>query len=221
VRRTRPAPRRAAAGPRRRERARLAAALAEQRRAIARDVHDGLAQELAFIAAQLQRVDGVTHDADLVHELQAAARRALQEARLTIDTLRAPPDVPFARLVQQAVMSFEARFGIAVELQLEVASDVAADPERRTAALRILGQALANAVEHGAAQRVHVCLRTVTEGLSLSVADDGAGFAPTAVVPAARGWGLVSMRERAELLGGSFSVYARPGRGTEVAVVLP
>ncbi|MDO8212480.1 sensor histidine kinase [Conexibacter sp. CPCC 206217] len=212
---------RGAAKTARRERERRSAALAEQRRAIARDVHDGLAQELAFIAAQLQRLDGAAPDPDLVRELRAASRRALIEARLTIDTLRAPSDVPLGTLVEQAVASFTARFGVAVELRLELAGAAASDRARRTAVLRILGQALANAVEHGTAERVRVCLRTCAGGLSLSVADDGRGFAPPVGAPAPRGWGLVSMRERAELLGGSFRVSARPGEGTEVAVVLP
>src|ERR1700754_3308695 len=79
----------------RKERARISAALAEQRRAIAREVHDGLAQELAFLASQLQQLDAAAVDADLVSELRAASRRALVEARLTVDVLRSEADQPF------------------------------------------------------------------------------------------------------------------------------
>lgn len=196
-------------------------ALAEQRREIARDVHDGIAQELAFIAVQLRQLDRTSGDGDLVRELQAASRRALLEARLTIDVLRAPGEVSFAWLVEQAVRSFEARSGVAIELRLELDGCPPPDRERRTAVLRILGQALANAAEHGAARRVRVSLRAGPAGLSLRVSDDGAGFVPAAVGARPRGWGIVSMRERAELLGGSFTIDAAPGEGTEVAVVLP
>ncbi|ADB50949.1 sensor histidine kinase [Conexibacter woesei] len=220
-RQTRPAPPRRL--QQRAERARLSAALQAQRRAIARDVHDGIAQELAFIAAQLGRLDQGAGDGDLAHELRAAARRALHEARLTIELLRAPPDVSFERLVEQAVATFQARFGVPVELRLELSDDVSADRERCTAVLRILGQALVNAAEHGTPRCVHVLVHASAAGLALTVTDDGAGDRAGAAscAPAPRGWGLVSMRERAELLGGSFSFNARPGVGAEVAVVLP
>lgn len=216
-RQTRPAPPRRL--QERAERARLAAALTAQREAIARDVHDGIAQELAFIAGQLDRLD--RGDDDLARELRSAARRALHETRLTIEVLRAPPGVSFRHLVERAVATFEARFGVPVELRLELLDDISADRERCTAVLRILGQALVNAADHGTPRCVRVLLRASASGLTLNVADDGAAPAPAPATPAPRGWGLVSMRERAELLGGSFSIVTRPGVGAEVAVVLP
>lgn len=205
-----------AGGP---ERSDVAAALAEQRREIARDVHDGVAQELAFIVCQLQRLETSADDEPLVRELRAASRRALQEARLTIDDLRAPRDQPLAQLLESEVSSFEARFGVAVELHLDLRCEV--DRDHRTAVLRIVGQALANAADHGAARRVSVRVRSHPSGVALSVADDGAGFAPAAVGAEPHGWGLLSMRERAEVLGGSFAIRSVPGHGTEVAVTLP
>lgn len=201
----------------RRAQAEVASALAAQRRQIARDVHDGLAQELAFIAGQLDRLAAQRADDDLLRELRAAAHRGLREARLTIDELRAARHVPLRELLGDEVASFTARTGVAVELRLELACDV--DRDRRIALLRILAQALANAVDHGAARRVRVHVRAAAAGIELSVADDGTGFAAAAA--GVRGWGLLSMRERAELLGGSFSIDSVPGRGTEVAVSLP
>lgn len=207
---------RAQAAARQRRNAKLAAALTEQRRQIARDLHDGLAQELSFISCQLQRLDGDGPDAALVRELQAASGRALLEARLAIEVLRIGDAVPLADLVGRMVASFQERFGI--EVRLELASDVVADGKRRAAVLRILGQALTNAVAHGGASHVTVRIRGDEREISLLVTDDGVGFDPRAT---SGGWGLVSMRERTEVLGGSFHVASRPGAGTEVAVALP
>jgi len=201
----------------RRSRARLRDAATDRRR-VARDVHDGLAQELAFIATHAQRLDRTGADAAIVRQIQAAAQRALLEARLVIELLRASDDAPLEVLVKRAVAAFEARFRVTVDLDLDLAGATGVDAERRTAFLRILGQALANAVEHGAASRVAVSLRACDDGVSLRVDDNGCGFdaSRTSV-----GWGLTGMRERAELLGGRFSISSRPGLGAAVEVVLP
>jgi signal transduction histidine kinase len=199
----------------RRSKVRLRDAATDRRR-VAREVHDGLAQELAFIASQAQRLDRTGGDAAIVRHIQAAAQRALLEVRLTIELLRAPDDAPLELLVKRAVASFEARFRVAVDLDLAGAPGV--DAERRTAFLRILGQALANAVQHGGASRVVVRLRACEEGVTLRVEDNGRGFDASRT---ASGWGLTGMRERAELLGGRFSISSRPGLGAAVEVVLP
>ena len=200
---------------RRRPRARLRDAATDRRR-VARDVHDGLAQELAFIASHAQRLDRSGADAAIVRQLQAAAQRALLEARLTIELLRAPDDAPLDLLVKRTVASFQARFRVAVDLDLAGAPGV--DAERRTAFLRILGQAMANAVEHGGASRMVVRLRECDGGVSLRVDDNGCGFDASRT---RSGWGLTGMRERAELLGGRFNISSRPGLGAAVEVGLP
>lgn len=197
--------------------ARLAAALTAQRHAIARDLHDGLAQELAFIAAQLPRLGRGGDDARLLRELQVATGRALLEARLAIDALRAADAVPLGVALRRLADAVRGRFG--TEVQLALPRDLTVDAARRTALLRIAAQALANAVQHGGARAVDVTVEVAGPGVRLRVADDGAGFDPAAD---ASGWGLVSMRERCELLGGRFRIAARPdGGGTEVTVVLP
>lgn len=197
--------------------ARLAAALTAQRHAIARDLHDGLAQELAFIAAQLPRLGRSGDDRRLLRELQVAAGRALLEARLAIDALHAAEAVPLAVALRRLAEAVRRRFG--ADVRLTLARGLAVDAPRRAALLRIAAQALANAVEHGGAGRVEVALERAEGGaVRLRVADDGAGFDPAADAP---GWGLVSMRERCELLGGRFAVASRPGHGTEVTAVLP
>ncbi len=190
----------------------------DERRRMARDMHDGLAQELAFIATHSQRLSQTGEDAATVVHLQAAAERALHDSRTTIAALITPEEAPLDRLISRTVESFRARFGVHVELDLE--HEVIVDAEQRNALLRILHEALINAIRHGSARLILVCLANDGEGLSLQVSDDGCGFDVQAAAHASTGLGLTSMRERAHLLGGSLSIASRPGAGTVVKVGL-
>lgn len=192
----------------------------DERRRMARDMHDGLAQELAFIASHSQRLRHTGEDATTVAHLQSAAERALHDSRTTIAVLTAPEDVPLDRLVVRTVESFRSRFGADVELDLD--HDLVVGAEGRNALLRILHEALINAVRHGSAQQILVRLTGDSNGgPTLRIADDGCGFDVPAAVSAGKGLGLTSMQERAGILGGTLSIASRPGAGTVVEVGLP
>lgn len=192
----------------------------DERRRMARDMHDGLAQELAFIATHSQRLRHTGEDATTVAHLQAAAERALHDSRTTIATLISPDRASLDQLIARTVETFRSRFGVVVELDLT--PGVIVDAEQRNALLRILHEALMNAIRHGSAQQILVCLAGNDEGsLSLKITDDGSGFDVPAAVNAGGGLGLTSMHERAQMLGGSLSIASRPGAGTIVEVGLP
>jgi signal transduction histidine kinase len=191
----------------------------DERRRMARDMHDGLAQELAFIATHSQRLNHTGEDAATVAHLQAAAERALPDSRTTTATLISPDDAPLDRMIARTVDSFRSRFGVTVDLDL--ADDVIVDAEQRNALLRILHEALINAIRHGSAQRILVCLTNGKDSPSLRISDDGCGFDVSGAVSAGKGLGLTSMHERAQLLGGSLSIASRAGAGTVVEVGLP
>jgi signal transduction histidine kinase len=190
-----------------------------ERRRMARDMHDGLAQELAFIASHSQRLSHSGEDATTVAHLQSAAERALHDSRTTIAVLTAPQDIPLEELILSTADSFRSRFAVDVELELD--HRVHAAPETRTALLRILHEALTNAVRHGSAGLISVSLTRDSESGRLRIADDGNGFDVTAALSAGKGLGLTSMQERAEMLGGALSISSTPQAGTVVEVVLP
>jgi signal transduction histidine kinase len=191
-----------------------------ERRRVARDMHDGLAQELAFIAVHSQRLgQGADDDAATAAHLRAAAERALHDSRTMIAVLISPNDVPLDQLIRRTVESFRSRFGVEVDLELD--GDVVVDAERRNALLHILHEALTNAIRHGSAGRILVSLTGGRGGPSLRIADDGSGFDVPTAVRSATGLGLISMGERAELLGGGLDIFSRPGAGTIVQVGLP
>ena len=99
-----------------------------------------------------------------------------------------------------------------------MASDVGASADAREALIRIVREAVTNAARHGHATEVRVELEN-GNGLRLVVADDGQGFDSDA--PRGGGFGIIGMRERAEALGGVFTLSSEPGEGTAIEVVLP
>jgi signal transduction histidine kinase len=201
-----------------RQTALAAAAVAEERRRMARDLHDGLAQELAFISAQTRRLMNGNSAAAGATELLAAADRALEESRLAISGLtRAADDESLERTIESAGFSAAARAGVEIVFDLDQGIEVS--PAVRQTMLRVQSQAIVNAAVHGHARRIDVRLRG-TPGIRFEVVDDGDGFEleaprrPDAV-------GLVSMSERAQALGADLRIVSRPGAGTRVELVLP
>lgn len=193
------------------------AVLAERRR-IARDLHDGVAQDLAFILRRAQRMGTAGHDAACAPIL-AAARRALEDSRRAIDALARDPDEPLDITIASATRCIAERGGARLLLDLERGIDVA--PACSDALVRIACEAVANASGHGSPETIRIELRN-HDGVRLRVADDGRGFDPADPHPEqGRGFGLTSMRERAQAVGGELSVASRPGHGTEVEVAVP
>ncbi|HXP99930.1 MAG TPA: ATP-binding protein [Solirubrobacteraceae bacterium] len=195
----------------------------DERRRMARDMHDGLAQELAFIASHSQRLSHTGEDATTVAHLRSAAERALHDSRTTIAVLTATEELPLDRLIERTADSFRSRFGVEIELDLQ--QDVLVDDEWRNALLRILHEALNNAVRHGSAEHIRVSFGARENGNggvpALRIADDGVGFDVPTAVSVSSGLGLTSMQERAGLLGGSLRIASTPGAGTVVEVALP
>ncbi len=194
------------------------ATVLEERRRLARDLHDGLAQELAFISMQtkiLLKRNGPSRELETIC---VASGRALDEARRAIAALTRPLDEPFSAVLAETAEELAERAGVRVELDVE---DVEVPPDTREALLRMTREAVTNAARHGRPNliRVHV---SNGDGVRLVVRDDGVGFdseRPPREKPS--GFGLVSMRERAEALGGTFRVASTPGAGTEIEVRLP
>lgn len=188
------------------------AAVAEERRRMARDLHDGLAQELAFIVGRATdlRARG---DPELAH-VAAAAERAFDESRRAIHALTTTADESLEVALARAAEDVARRVGTEVRFDLEAGVQVA--PQVRETLVRIVREAVTNAARHGGAGRVRVEL-TNREAIRLVVSDDGRGFRPEQTLP---GFGLVSMRERADAVGGHLSVASEPGKGTTVEMTL-
>jgi signal transduction histidine kinase len=187
----------------------LAAAYSERRR-LARDLHDGVVQELGYIRARAARAYA-SYDEPFAQEILAAADRAVDEARLSIDALTAYPSEALSATLQRAAVEVSGRYDVAT--RVDVGSHVSVTPARRDALVRIVREAVSNAARHGAPRGVEV---TAADG-ELTVRDDGRGFDPAA--SRRRGsFGLASMSERAASVGAVLQVTSEPDCGTTVRV---
>jgi signal transduction histidine kinase len=189
----------------------------EERRRIARELHDGLAHELAFIASKTHRSAEDFDATPDLRELADAADRALDEARRAITVLSAAQPQSLATAVAQTAEDLGERLDLAVHLDLTDDIEIPGDVTENL--LRILREAMTNAAKHGESRKVTVSLQR-EGGIRLVVEDDGCGFDPDGVSPS-RGFGLLSMKERAESLGGILNLNSAPSRGTRVEVAVP
>ena len=191
------------------------AAVLLERRRMARDLHDGLSHELAFITGQADTLVEDGAGPELLH-IAAAAKRATEESRQAIAALTRPTDEPVDISLATTASELAGRGGAALDLELD--KGVSVDVPTRETMLRVMREALANAIRHGQARRISVTLRAGDE-LRLRIADDGTGF--DLADDAQSGLGLISMRERAEMIGARLSLDSRPGAGTTVELVIP
>jgi signal transduction histidine kinase len=193
------------------------AAAREERARVARDLHDSLAQDLAFISMEGRRLAAREPAAA---PLAAAAEDALRTSRATLFELHGEDEALPAALARLAG-SLAGRRGVRLQLDIDNRADAA--PDARNGLLRITSEAISNAIRHGHASQVSVKLEE-RGGLRLSILDDGCGFDPAALPSNGAedgGFGLAGMRERVASLGGALSIRSRPGGGTEIEVVLP
>ena len=201
------------------------AEMERERRSLAADVHDGLAQDLALALRELAVLDEPDVDEPSARASRARLREAVTAAhrlvRSRLEDLHVT--VPLGGLraaVEAAVERFESG-GLPVRVTVRGAA-AELPPEAVAIVSRVLGEALANVVRHARATQALVDVRVEGERLELRVEDDGTGFDPAAGVDHADGhFGLHIMRERARSGGGSCEVGPRPGGGTRVLLRIP
>jgi signal transduction histidine kinase len=203
-------------------------AVAQERLRIAHEMHDGLAQVLAYVNTKAQAVKeflrtGKTEDAGKhLDQLASAAREVYADVRESIIGLRsvAAPGRSAAEALREHARTWETQTGILCRVSVDGLSGLPSGTELQL--LRIVQESLANVRKHAGASRVDVSVEETADRLRLTVEDNGAGFNP-AVLGRSEfpRFGLSTMRERAESMGGSFQLDSTPGQGTRVTVELP
>jgi signal transduction histidine kinase len=193
-----------------------------ERQRLARDIHDTIAQHFTSIIMHLAAAR-LSEPANLqthIQQAEQAAREGLDEARHMIWDKK-PEQLEGASLVEN-IEATAARWSVENSVHLDVAvtgSPQSLDPSIDLALLRISQEALHNIKKHARAQNVNITLSYMPDALALDVADDGKGF--DAAQLDRRGFGLTSMRERAEELSGELTIESEPGKGTKIAVLIP
>jgi two-component system, NarL family, sensor histidine kinase YdfH len=199
--------------------------LANERQRMARELHDTLAQGLAGLVLQLEAIDshlsrGNTPKAQAItQQAMDRARATLADARRAIDDLRSGdlPDVDLEMAVREEADRFTAASGIPCELAIELPPELSEDV--RECALRVVSEALTNSARYAQARNTMVSLRPIDNALAIEVRDDGVGFDPAQI--SAGHYGLIGLRERVRLIGGTLNIESAPGQGTTLKVQLP
>lgn len=204
-------------------------AIGEERARIAREIHDGVAQSLAFAALKIdlgRKLLGRDPEraSDELELAGATVRESIREVRRSIFALR-PVDLErhgFVETVQRYALDFGEQNGVQVEVEIGEVGDLEVRSE--AVLFRIFQEAMHNVAKHAGARSVRVRLgRDHRMRAFVEVSDDGAGFDVDSVgdrVTSAGGLGLRQMRERVEARGGVYEVQSEPGTGTTVRAAL-
>lgn len=199
----------------------------DERLRLAADLHDGPIQRLSALSLYLEQLrrrlpDG-TEETRLLEESKSSLSLEIRRLRRMMTELR-PPALDEEGL--NAALRDHA-FGVCRAARIRLRDDLRVDGrlpvEIETLLYRVAQEALANVARHAQATEVSIFLGITREGVRLTVTDDGVGFEPHAkrsAVPFEH-FGLVSMRERVELSGGSWAVRSTPGKGTTVDATIP
>jgi len=212
---------------------RIILAQEEERRRLARDIHDGPAQSLSNLLLKTELCDRLI-DTDSaaakkeLAELKEMIRSSIREIRKVIFDLRpmSLDDLGLISTITQYAEDFERENGVNVELKIK------GDPPSRiksvveVAAFRIIQEALNNILKHAHAKNVAICLEFLDKMLNIRINDDGVGFNAEAVVNRGdshheSGFGLYSMKERVHLLNGHLDIISFPNKGTTIFASIP
>jgi signal transduction histidine kinase len=199
----------------------------EERRRMAREIHDTLAQGLTGIVTQLQAAERAAERSPAdpagwrrhVGAATRLARDSLSEARRSVEALR-PEPLECGRL-SEALAGVAERWSALNGIPVQVTTTGTVrpvHPEAEFALLRAAQEALANVARHARATRVGLTVSYMENEVAMDVRDDGVGFDPDRP---AGGFGLVAMRQRVAALSGTLQVESEPGGGTAVSACVP
>jgi signal transduction histidine kinase len=194
----------------------------EERRRIARELHDSFGQSLASILLGLKVLEdaGTGEEArDRIADLRDVAARAAADVGRIAFELRPTllDDLGLGPALERYANEIEQRTGTRVTVELTVRDRL--DPDVETVVYRVAQEAITNTVKYAEAGEIWIALSSTDGDVRLVVADNGRGFEPDA--QAGTGLGLLGMHERAELVGGKLSIRSAPGEGTTVDLYLP
>ena len=210
---------------------RVLGSLEAERERLYRDVHDGPAQVLANAIFEVEYLERIAERAPAevrqtlrteLSNLKGQFRSSLDSVRAMIYDLRPPElsELGLAEAIRNYASEWQTRCGIKVSSQLDL-KDTGLTPMAELAVYRVMQEALQNVHKHAHASAVGMAWSRGNESWVLHVTDDGMGFDLVKAARHKKSVGLLSMRERAELIGGSLQIQSTPGKGTAVTLLLP
>jgi len=200
-------------------------AVLNERTRLAREIHDGLAQTLAFLKMETARMQihiSRGEVASIDQALQACHKTlsdAYLDARHSIDNLRRAPDENFSDWLETTAADFKVLTGVAID-RSGIRLDAIIPNNIKVQVIRIVQEALTNIRKHALANRVSISAFERVGEIILEIKDNGCGFTPEEVHTFSR-YGLRSMRERAESIHADFQIISAPGVGTTINIHVP
>ena len=203
---------------------RMAQQLEAERQSLARELHDDVAQNLATLLA----LEKISSESSNLEDVRSRNEQMREITRLTLDSVRRLSLGMHPSILEKAGLAETLRWYVN-ELMVDVLPPVTlhvnggADglsPDAQVGLFRIVQEALSNVVRHADASHVDIDVHKSREGLELLIADDGKGF-QSDKGNSTENLGLISMRERARLLGGVLKVESAPGSGTRIVAKVP
>lgn len=204
-------------------------AVSEERNLLAQELHDSIAQGLAFLNIQVQLLGASLARGDIA-EAEATTAQIREGVQESYDDVRELLVHFRTRVIQNdvegtlklALEKFEGQTGIATELRIS-GGGAPLPPEAEVQILHIVQESLSNIRKHAHAHKAQVSLERDHAGLKLCISDDGVGFDPDndPAVQSDNHVGLKIMRERCHRIGGNLTVHSRPGKGVRVVLTLP
>jgi two-component system sensor histidine kinase DegS len=199
----------------------------EERRRVARDIHDGPAQAIAnivFRAEVCERLidsDPARAKAEL-KALREHIRNTLAEIRKIIFDLRpmALDDLGLAPTIRGVLDVFREQYGLVAEIAV-IGKERRLEPHIEIGVFRVVQEALNNIIKHAQASSIRVRIEFAAAGVTVLVEDDGKGFEMTEAELPSGHYGIMGMRERMQLLNGKLTIKSAPRRGTRVTVSVP
>ncbi len=193
----------------------------QERERLARELHDGLAQALGVIHAYARPGDDVAARRRALTRIAEVSSKAYEEVRQAIYGLRLTRSTDLASALNEYLEEFTRQTGLPVEMVIEDRRATALALETEVQLVRIIQEALTNVWRHAHAARATVRFTVDEDAVVVSIEDDGVGFTPTEAARAGGHFGLLTMQERAESVGGRVMISSAPGGGTQVTARLP
>ena len=198
----------------------------DERKRVARELHDGIGQSLQSIKLRLKMLEshiekggGVTKEA--LSELTTDVSQSIDEIRSVAMDLRPSflENTDFVDAIRWYSVKMQEQSGIRITVQSEDLVTVA--PKAKESLYRIYQEALSNALKHSGASAINVMLSSINSSLLLQISDDGKGFDPARPAQKGSGIGLYTMKERVELLGGILRIESSDATGTVISIEVP
>jgi signal transduction histidine kinase len=210
------------------ERERYVAVL-EERERLAQEMHDSLAQVLGYLHLKAQATkrhlnggelaradDELTDMASLAHEAYLDVREAILGLRETVS-----PSRGIVGTLREYLQKFRRQAGIAAEIEVEGDTEPQFPPEAEVQLIRVIQEALTNVRKHARANEARIRIASGPHEIGITIEDKGRGFDPAILSDDTSRFGVRTMRERVERVGGRFQIESSPGSGTTVRIYLP